>query len=137
MDTPLTIKGRDYVTTKVASELTGCSEAYVRQLAQGKWVEASCVKGQYYIELDALVRFLRLLEEEEAHSKKRSYEPVPSSISPQADKDTSWLLLGQAGIVVMCGLLLGLVLATANTEGVTFALALEEMTALLGSLWLQ
>ena len=119
MEEQLVINGKQYVCVAVAAELVGYSTTYVEQLARGKWVEASSIHGQFYVDIDALVRFVSLSEQQ----KKAEHESVVTDrtnvVSMPDDGD--WLMISKAGIVTTCGVLAGAVLWSLQSAGVTGA----------------
>jgi len=107
----LEINGREYISVPVAAEIIGYSETYVAQLAKGKWVDASFIQNQYYVNIDSLVRFIGLLEEsnQDVLTEQAEREQVAAAFSsPQQPTDDSWVILGKSGLVVVSGLLVGI-----------------------------
>lgn len=119
MQTSLVINDREYIPLNVAADLVGRSETYIQQLAQGKWVNASCIQGYYYVDVDSLVRFIQMLEEEE--SGLSSSETVELKFSEDRTLDAGWVILGKTGVVVLSGLLLGVLIYTVSENAITIA----------------
>ena len=116
----LEINGREYVPTTVAAEIIGYSDTYVLQLAQGKWVDASFIQDQYYVNLDSLVRFIKLLEEnnDEILTEQADREQVAAALQKEADDvDNDWVILGKSGLVVVSGVLVGILAWTSYEAG--------------------
>ena len=120
----LEINGREYIPVPVAAEIIGYSETYVSQLAQGKWVDASFIQNQYYVNLDSLVRFIGLLEEsnQDVLTEQEEREKVAAAFSKDTvDTDDGWVILGKSGLVVVSGLLVGILSWASYEAGVEAA----------------
>jgi hypothetical protein len=112
----LDINGRTYIPCETAALEVGYAAAYIERLARGKWIDASFVQGQCFVEVGSLMHFIaateaeagdqlqaaqRRLQAEEvlvAYEEKMNQLPVPTE---------SWMVIGQVGVVTMCGVLLG------------------------------
>ncbi len=124
MGDALMINGREYLPVSIAADIVGYSEAYVTQLASGKWVDASCIQGAYYVDIDSLVRFISLSEEQQRETleaqtlRERTTAALQQQKARQsAEVDTAWVILSKTGIVTISGLLVGLLTSVAIEEG--------------------
>lgn len=127
MESSLFINDREYISVSMAADLVGHSEAYINQLIQGKWVAASYVHGRHYVDVEALVRFMRMLEEEQAHDK--TVNANKDEKIETAGIESSWLMISKTGVVVLTGLLLGVIIWTMQNGDVTLAALRESLMA--------
>jgi hypothetical protein len=75
----VTIEGKEYISSKRASELSGYSQDYIGQLARGGAVDAQRVGGLWFVYMPAL----------EAYKlKAESYKPEPPQRVPQSEPES-------------------------------------------------
>ncbi len=126
----LDINGRLYVASDRAALVVGYHVSYVERLARGKWIDASFVQGQCFVDIASLQAFIAASEHdatmqlrnvalrERAETAWREYEERTGQLREPAQ---AWFVVGQVGIVTMCGCILAIVSFAAFQAEVTWA----------------
>jgi hypothetical protein len=114
MDESLSINGEEYVAIPRAAASTGVSPGYVERLAAGRWIDASRVHGVWFVSLESLQEFLANAEQDvylEVRARERRVRAAAVIAQLKAKQHVApsneWIVLGQAAVVVSCGLLVG------------------------------
>lgn len=151
----LDINGRVYLACDRAALEVGYAASYIERLARGKWIDASFVHGQCFVDLASLEAFITAstldqteqlrsaAERERAEAAWLAYE-LRTRALPEPQQ--AWFIAGQVGVITMCGLLLSLLTFSAVQAEITWdeiatgvsqsASVLRERVALpAGSLW--
>ncbi len=130
----LDINGRMYLACDRAAHEVGYRASYIERLARGKWIDASFVHGQCFVDLASLEAFvatsledtaLRLrdaAERERAEAAWLAYE-LRTRALPEPQR--AWLVVGQVGVVTACGLLLSILTFSAVQADMTW----DDITA--------
>lgn len=126
----LDINGRLYVASDRAALLVGYQASYIERLARGKWIDASFVQGQCFVDIASLQAFIAASESdatlqlrdaalrERAEAAFRDYERRTGQLRQPAE---AWFVIGQVGVVTMCGCILAIVSFAALQAEVTWA----------------
>ncbi len=125
----LDINGRIYVSSEKAAHDVGFDERYILRLAKGKWVDASFVQGQCFVNIASLETFLasgeaevtkRLREvaaREAAEAVWLAHEARVAAGKPMP----TYIILGKAGVIVACGILIAVLGLAAQEAGIELA----------------
>ncbi len=125
----LDINGRTYITSEAASHEVGYQPSYIERLARGKWIDASFVQGQCFVDVASLMAFIAASEEEQASQLRAAMERerIEATLSRYEeilhatnDGDGPWVVIGKVGVVTMCGLLVGLLSLSAVEAELTW-----------------
>ena len=74
MSDQITVEGKDYISSKRASEISGYSQDYIGQLARKQLIDAKRIGGLWYVMIDSLT----------SHQKKaEEYKPQPPVYRPE------------------------------------------------------
>jgi len=68
MSDQITIEGKDYISSKRASELSGYSQDYIGQLARGSQIDAQRIGGLWFVQMPSLEAY---------KAKAESFKPTP------------------------------------------------------------
>lgn len=139
----LDINGRIYVSSEKAAHDVGFDERYILRLARGKWVDASFVQGQCFVNVASLEAFLQSGEAEvtkrlrEAAAREAAEAVwVAHEARVAAGKPMpTYIILGKAGVIVACSLLvgtLGLAAVDAGVELADIGAGVAQTAALIG-----
>lgn len=127
----LDINGKTYVPYTRAAEIVGFSPSYVLRLAQGKWIDSAVIQDVCLVCIDSLRAFVetdvteaaertrQALNRERAVLILKEYEANQSATREAHDP---WVIIGQAGVVTFCGLMLGLLGLRATEAGLSWQL---------------
>lgn len=125
----LDINGRVYLACDRAALEVGYAASYIERLARGKWIDASFVHGQCFVDLASLEAFITAstldqteqlrsaAERERAEAAWLAYE-LRTRALPEPQQ--AWFVAGQVGVVAMCGLLLSLLTFSAVQAEITW-----------------
>jgi len=75
----VTIEGKEYISSKRASELSGYAQDYIGQLARGAQIDAQRVGGLWFVLMSSL---------ESYKEKAEAYKPEPPVRVPNADPES-------------------------------------------------
>jgi hypothetical protein len=126
----LDINGRLYVASDRAALAVGYQVSYIERLARGKWIDASFVQGQCFVDIASLERFIAASEadvtaqlreaaiRERAEHAWREYEVRTGHLREPA---RVWFVVGQVGVITMCGCLVAVLSFAALQAEVTWA----------------
>lgn len=141
----LVINGKLYQPSDRAASLVDKPVFYLEQLAREKWVEAAFVHGQYFFELDSLVRFIQ--NERTEYSTTSMEREKKQFLTEQLlnyknsivflEPGSTWHLLTQSGVVVLCGCLIGLISWSALEAGLSAAVFKSGLNNILLALQTQ
>lgn len=73
MSDELTVEGKNFISSKRASEVSGYAQDYIGQLARKQLIGARRIGGLWYVEVDSLTQYQRKAEE---------YKPQPPIFRP-------------------------------------------------------
>ena len=73
----ISLDGKQYISSKRASDLSDYSQDYIGQLARGGYIDAKRVGGMWYISMDSLTSY-----KDSAETAKSFAEKVASPVSP-------------------------------------------------------
>ena len=125
----LDINGRTYISCAAASLEVGFAENYIKRLALGKWIDASFVQGQCFVDVTSLLSFMaatendlskQLLDESERERVEAILKQYEEKVHRLSEPTKSWLVIGQVGVVTMCGLLVGILSLSAVEAELTW-----------------
>ncbi len=126
----LDINGRIYVACDRAALTVGYQASYIERLARGKWIDASFVQGQCFVDIASLERFIAASEadateqlreaavRERAETAWREYEMKTGQLR---EPQHVWFVVGQVGVVTMCGCLVAILSFAMLQAEVTWA----------------
>lgn len=80
MTDELTIEGKQFISSKRASKLSGYAQDYIGQLARGGHIEAQRIGGLWYIHMDSLMKYKEKSESVVQEPPTRSFENVHSDV---------------------------------------------------------
>jgi hypothetical protein len=125
----LDINGRTYIPSGTASLEVGYTEDFIERLARGKWIDASFVQGKCFVDVASLMGFIAATERDAgdqliAVAKRERVETILAQYDEKMHRlpgpSESWLVIGQVGVVTMCGLLMGLLSLSAVEANLTW-----------------
>lgn len=126
----LDINGRVYVASDRAALTVGYNANYIERLARGKWIDASFVQGQCFVDIASLEAFIAASTEDSAHQLYdslrreraedawREYERRTGQLR---EPTRALFVIGQVGVVTVCGCLLAIISFAALQAEVTWA----------------
>lgn len=126
----LDINGRTYLTCDAAALEVGYPPAYIERLAKGKWIDASFVQGQCFVDMTSLAEFITASERDVYHQLKNASErerisavlnAYEARVGNLKEAGHEWVTLGKLGVVTVCGLLVALLSVSAVEEELTWA----------------
>ncbi len=79
MSGPINIEGKEYISSKRASELSGYAQDYIGQLARTSQVDAQRLGGLWYVSMESLEKY---------KSTAEAYKPEPPVRTFAADPDS-------------------------------------------------
>ncbi len=126
----LDINGRTYLTCDAAAAEVGYPPAYIERLARGKWIDASFVQGQCFVDMTSLAAFIASSEQDVYHQLKNASErerisavlnAYEARVGNLREPSNEWVTVGKLGVVTVCGLLVALLSVSAVQEELTWA----------------
>lgn len=80
MTDELTIEGKQFISSKRASKLSGYAQDYIGQLARGGHIEAQRIGGLWYIFMDSLMKYKDKSEAVKPEPPQKSFENAPADV---------------------------------------------------------
>jgi len=126
----LDINGRRYVPVDRAAHETGYAAAYITRLARDKWVDASFVQGDCFVDVDSFNTFIvtaeadtyrqlqQATQREQAELAYQQYEAAQAALVLER---SDVMIFGKLGVVVVCGLLVAVLAYSTIDAEVTLA----------------
>lgn len=125
----LDINGRRYVPVDRAAYETGYAASYIVRLARDKWIDASFVQGECFVDVDSFNVFVATVEAdvygqlrktERRKQAAAAYAAYQDAQAELAGEDTI-VIVGKVGAVMLCSMLALTLALTSVDAGVTLA----------------
>ncbi len=124
----LDINGRHYVPVDRAEHETGYARSYIERLARDKWIDASFVQGECFVDVNSFNTFIATAQSDvytqlrkvaQREQAEQAYQQYLMAQEQLLESRNEVLIFGKLGVVVLCGLLVGALSLTFVGAGMT------------------